>query len=67
MTVTGGADALLHVRATDVEHFEEVLERIRTEPFIRKTISYMVLSHLLPEAPEAGATHAAPEDAANMR
>ncbi|RXS65978.1 MULTISPECIES: Lrp/AsnC family transcriptional regulator [Streptomyces] len=55
MTVTGGADALLHVRATDVEHFEEVLERIRTEPFIRKTISYMVLSHLLPESPEAGA------------
>ncbi|WP_432140404.1 Lrp/AsnC family transcriptional regulator [Streptomyces sp. bgisy084] len=55
MTVTGGADALLHVRATDVEHFEEVLERIRTEPFIRKTISYMVLSHLLPDSPEAGA------------
>jgi hypothetical protein len=23
----------------------------------------MVLSHLLPEAPEAGATHAAPQDA----
>ncbi|MFI0906641.1 Lrp/AsnC family transcriptional regulator [Streptomyces sioyaensis] len=55
MTVTGGADALLHVRATDVEHFEEVLERIRAEPFIRKTVSYMVLSHLLPESPEAGA------------
>src|SRR6476619_4735640 len=36
MTVTGGADALVHVRATDVGHFEEVLERIRTEPFIRK-------------------------------
>ncbi len=60
MTVTGGADALLHVRARDVEHFEEVLERIRTEPFIRKTISYMVLSHLLPESPEAGANHPAP-------
>jgi hypothetical protein len=44
-----------------VEHFEEVLERIRTEPFIRKTISVMVLSHLLPEAPEAGATHPAPD------
>ncbi|MFE2226305.1 Lrp/AsnC family transcriptional regulator [Streptomyces kronopolitis] len=55
MTVTGGADALLHVRANDVEHFEEVLERIRAEPFIRKTISYMVLSHLLPDSPEAGA------------
>ncbi len=54
MTVTGGADALLHVRARDVEHFEEVLERIRTEPFIRKTISVMVLSHLLPDSPEAG-------------
>ncbi|MFG2529282.1 Lrp/AsnC family transcriptional regulator [Streptomyces sp. NPDC048516] len=56
MTVTGGADALLHVRAKDVEHFEEVLERIRAEPFIRKTISYMVLSHLLPDSPEAGAS-----------
>src|ERR1043165_9699348 len=37
MTVTGGADALLHVRATDVEHFENVLERIRTEPLDRKS------------------------------
>lgn len=54
MTVTGGADALLHVRARDVEHFEEVLERIRAEPFIRKTISVMVLSHLIPDSPEAG-------------
>ena len=60
MTVTGGADALLHVRARDVEHFEEVLERIRVEPFIRKTISVMVLSHLLPESPEAGGAPAAP-------
>ncbi|MFF4837586.1 Lrp/AsnC family transcriptional regulator [Streptomyces sp. NPDC001315] len=64
MTVTGGADALLHVRARDVEHFEEVLERIRTEPFIRKTISVMVLSHLLPESPEAGASQPAPEETA---
>jgi DNA-binding Lrp family transcriptional regulator len=58
-----GAAALLHVRARDVEHFEEVLERIRQEPFIRKTISVMVLSHLLPESPEAGASHPAPEGA----
>ncbi|MFD9815856.1 Lrp/AsnC family transcriptional regulator [Streptomyces sp. NPDC059080] len=62
MTVTGAADALLHVRATDVAHFEEVLERIRDEPFIRKTISYLVLSHLLPDSPEAGARQAAPDD-----
>ncbi|MFE2426003.1 Lrp/AsnC family transcriptional regulator [Streptomyces sp. NPDC059373] len=61
MTVTGGADALLHVRATDVEHFEEVLERIRAEPFIRKTMSYLVLSHLLPDSAEAGAREPAPE------
>lgn len=60
VTVSGPADALLHVRATDVEHFEEVLERIRAEPFIRKTISYMVLSHLLPDSPEAGAGTSAP-------
>lgn len=60
MTVTGGADALLHLRARDVEHFEEVLERIRAEPFIRKTISVMVLSHLIPESPEAGASQPAP-------
>lgn len=62
MTVTGGADALLHLRARDVEHFEEVLERIRAEPFIRKTISVMVLSHLIPESPEAGASQPAPQD-----
>ncbi|MDR3083028.1 MAG: Lrp/AsnC family transcriptional regulator [Streptomyces sp.] len=62
MTVTGDADALLHVRATDVEHFEEVLERIRTQPFIQKTVSYMVLTHLLPDSPEAGASQPAPKD-----
>lgn len=62
MTVTGGADALLHVRARDVEHFEDVLERIRAEPFIRKTFSVMVLSHLLPESPEAGASQSALDD-----
>ncbi|MEV7795466.1 Lrp/AsnC family transcriptional regulator [Streptomyces sp. NPDC087512] len=67
MTVTGGADALLHVRARDVEHFEEVLERIRAEPFIRKTISVMVLSHLIPDSPEAGASHPAPKGAAGVR
>ncbi|CAM5286033.1 AsnC family transcriptional regulator [Streptomyces badius] len=48
------------MRATDVEHFEEVLERIRSGPFIRKTISYMVLSHLLPDSPEAGVSEPRP-------
>ncbi len=62
MTVTGGADALLHVRARDVEHFEEVLERIRGRSRSSgKTISVMVLSHLIQDAPEAGASLPAPE------
>ncbi|MDT0323359.1 Lrp/AsnC family transcriptional regulator [Streptomyces millisiae] len=60
MTVTGGADALLHIRATDIEHFERVLERIRAEPFIRKTISQIVLSHLIANSPEAGASPSPP-------
>jgi DNA-binding Lrp family transcriptional regulator len=47
MTVTGDADALLRIRAADIRHFEEVLERIRAEPFILRTSSYVVLSHLL--------------------
>ena len=54
VTVTGAADALLHIRAADVEHFENVLERIRNEPFIRRTDSTMVLTHLLPGSPDAG-------------
>lgn len=47
MTVTGDADALLRIRAADIRHFEEVLERIRAEPFVLRTTSYVVLSHLL--------------------
>jgi DNA-binding Lrp family transcriptional regulator len=47
MTVTGDADALLRIRAADIRHFEEVLERIRVEPFILKTSSYVVLSQLI--------------------
>lgn len=56
MTVTGGADALLHIRAADIEHFEEVLERIRAETFVRRTNSVIVLTHLLPGSPDAGAS-----------
>ncbi|MEU6734098.1 Lrp/AsnC family transcriptional regulator [Streptomyces physcomitrii] len=56
MTVTGGADALLHIRAADIEHFEEVLERIRAEDFVRRTNSVIVLTHLLPGSPDAGAS-----------
>ncbi|MCQ4080127.1 Lrp/AsnC family transcriptional regulator [Streptomyces sp. RB6PN25] len=46
-TVTGEADAIVHVFASDVRHFEAVLERIVGEPFVDRTKSVLVLSPLL--------------------
>jgi DNA-binding Lrp family transcriptional regulator len=46
-TVTGEADALLHIRAADVRHFEQVVERIGAEPFVVRTRSVIVLSRLV--------------------
>lgn len=46
-TVSGEADAILHVLAADVRHFERVLERIGSEPFVARTKSVLVLSPLL--------------------
>lgn len=46
-TVSGEADAILHVLATDVRHFERVLERIGSESFVARTKSVLVLSPLL--------------------
>ncbi|MGH3326947.1 MAG: Lrp/AsnC family transcriptional regulator [Streptomycetales bacterium] len=54
-TVSGEADAILHVFATDVRHFERVLERIGSEPFVSRTKSVLVLSPLL-RRPQGGAT-----------
>ena len=49
-TITGEADALLHIRAADVRHFEEVVERICAEPFVVRTRSVIVLSRLVSRA-----------------
>jgi DNA-binding Lrp family transcriptional regulator len=49
-TVTGEADALVHIRAADVKHFEQVMERIGAEPFVRRTRSVIVLSRLVERA-----------------
>lgn len=49
-TVTGEADALVHIRAADVKHFEHVLERIGAEPFVMRTRSVIVLSRLVEQA-----------------
>jgi DNA-binding Lrp family transcriptional regulator len=46
-TVSGDADALIHVVAADMRHFEEVLERIGAEKFVVRTKSVLVLSRLL--------------------
>jgi DNA-binding Lrp family transcriptional regulator len=59
-TVTGEADALLHIQAADVGHFEQVVERIRAEPFTTRTRSVIVMSRLIdrtgrpvPNAPDS--------------
>jgi len=49
-TVTGEADALVHIRAADVKHFEQVMERIGAEPFVLRTRSAIVLSRLVERA-----------------
>jgi DNA-binding Lrp family transcriptional regulator len=46
-TITGEADALLHIRATDVRHVEQVIERISSESFVVRTKSSIVLSRLI--------------------
>jgi DNA-binding Lrp family transcriptional regulator len=46
-TLTGEADALVHVLASDIRHFEEVLERMNAEPYVVRTKSALVLSRLL--------------------
>jgi DNA-binding Lrp family transcriptional regulator len=46
-TVTGDADAVVQVFASDVRHFERVLERIAGEHFVERTKSVLVLSPLL--------------------
>jgi DNA-binding Lrp family transcriptional regulator len=49
-TVTGEADALVHIRAADIRHFEQVVERIAAEPFVQRTRSVIVLSRLVERA-----------------
>jgi DNA-binding Lrp family transcriptional regulator len=46
-TVTGAADALLHLLAEDVAHLEHAIERVRQEPDVDHTESVIVLSRLI--------------------
>ncbi|WP_028707814.1 Lrp/AsnC family transcriptional regulator [Propionicicella superfundia] len=46
-TVTGDADALVHIRSRDIESLEEALERVRSAPSVDHTRSAIVLSRLV--------------------
>ena len=46
-TVTGAADAIVHLRAAGIAHLETVLERLRAVDFVDGTVSTVVLSTLL--------------------
>lgn len=52
-TVSGEADALVHLRAADIGHLEQALERLRAVPFVNSTRSTIVLSRLV-QTPGAG-------------
>jgi DNA-binding Lrp family transcriptional regulator len=53
-TVSGEADALVHLRAADMAHLEQALERLRAEPFVTSTRSMIVLSRLVDDASTRG-------------
>jgi DNA-binding Lrp family transcriptional regulator len=46
-TVSGEADAIVHLRAADIGHLEQALEKLRAEPFVTSTRSMVVLSRLV--------------------
>ncbi len=50
-TVTGDADALLHLLAADITHLEAAIERVRRERNVNHTRSVIVLSRLIDRAP----------------
>jgi len=49
-TVSGEADALVHLRAVDMAELEQALENLRAEPFVTSTRSMIVLSRLVDTA-----------------
>jgi DNA-binding Lrp family transcriptional regulator len=57
-TISGEADALVHLRAADIPHLEQALERLRSENFITSTRSMIVLSRLVDGPPTPTGTSA---------
>lgn len=58
-TVSGAADALLHLLARDIAHLERAIERVRDEPNVDHTETTIVLSRLI-DRPRPSARGAAP-------
>lgn len=52
-TVTGAADAIVHLRAADIHQLETALERLRGLDIVDRTVSTVVLSRLLDRQPAA--------------
>ncbi|MGH3516561.1 MAG: Lrp/AsnC family transcriptional regulator [Haloechinothrix sp.] len=50
-TVSGAADAIVHLRAANIHHLESALERLRGLEIIDTTVSTVVLSTLLERPP----------------
>jgi DNA-binding Lrp family transcriptional regulator len=61
VTVSGQADALVQMLASDVKRLERALERIREEPNVDHTRSVIVLSRLIDRprtsSPRRGCDH----------
>jgi len=49
-TVSGDADALVHILARDISHLEAAIERMRAEKHVERTKSTIVLSRLIDRA-----------------
>ncbi|GAB2923914.1 Lrp/AsnC family transcriptional regulator [Rhodococcus aerolatus] len=50
-TVSGDADAIVHLRAADIHALESALERLRSLDLVDRTVSAVVLSTLLDRPP----------------
>lgn len=50
-TVSGAADAIVHLRAAGIGHLESALERLRDIDVVDRTVSTVVLSTLLERGP----------------
>jgi DNA-binding Lrp family transcriptional regulator len=46
-TISGPADAVLHMLALDIPHLEQAIQRVREAPVIDRTESVIVLSRLI--------------------